>query len=81
MIKIGIYRHYKGKKYRVLFVGQHTETGESLIVYQALYGNQAIWIRPLSMFQEKVEVAGKKIFRFEFLEKQAKIVVAITHKL
>ena len=70
-IKKGIYRHYKGKLYRVLGVGRHSETFEELVVYQALYeseefGKDAIWVRPLKMFIEDVEVDGKKVKRFEF---------------
>ena len=71
-IKKGIYRHYKGKLYRVLGVGRHSETLEEMVIYQALYeseefGKDAIWVRPLKMFIEDVEIDGKKVKRFEFV--------------
>lgn len=64
-VKIGgIYRHYKNKDYKVLAVATHTETLEKMVVYQALYGERGIWVRPLQMFVEKVLVDGKEIPRF-----------------
>ncbi len=64
-IKIGgIYRHYKNKEYKVLALATHTETLEKMVVYQALYGEEAVWVRPLAMFMEMVEIGGKKIPRF-----------------
>jgi len=72
-IKIGKYKHYKGKLYQVLGLARHSETLEELIVYQALYeskefGNHAIWVRPVKMFTEKVLINGKEVNRFEFIE-------------
>jgi len=61
----GKYRHYKGNEYEVLGIGTHTETDEKLVIYKALYGEGAIWVRPLAMFQETVEVNGKIQARFE----------------
>lgn len=67
-LKIGKYRHSKsGKEYEVLFVATHSETQEKMAVYQALYGEGLIWVRPLSMFLEIVEVEGKKVPRFIFI--------------
>lgn len=63
----GRYRHYKGNDYRVLGVAQHTETGEVVVVYQALYGEHGLWIRPRSMFCESVTVAGELVPRFAFV--------------
>ena len=64
-VKIGgIYRHYKNKEYKVLAVATHTETLEKMVVYQALYGERGIWVRPLQMFVEKVLVDGKEVPRF-----------------
>ena len=63
----GRYRHYKGNDYRVLGVAQHTETGEMVVVYQALYGERGLWIRPHSMFCESVVVAGQSVPRFAFV--------------
>ena len=44
-IRPGVYRHFKGNLYRVLFTAQHSETREELVVYQALYGEQGYWVR------------------------------------
>jgi len=71
MIKPGKYRHFKGKFYEVIGVAKHSETLEDYVVYKALYdsefGKDALWIRPLKMFTEKIEIDGKKINRFEFV--------------
>ncbi|WP_038045615.1 DUF1653 domain-containing protein [Thermus caliditerrae] len=66
-VKPGLYRHYKGKLYRVLFLARHSETEEVLVVYQALYGEEGYWVRPLALFLEPVEVGGQKVPRFERL--------------
>lgn len=55
----GIYRHYKGALYEVLGVARHSETEESVVTYRALYGEYGLWVRPLEMFIETVEVAGE----------------------
>jgi len=60
----GLYRHYKGKDYRVIGRARHTETEEELVVYQALYGERGLWVRPAAMFIETVEVAGQRVPRF-----------------
>ena len=60
----GRYRHYKGNEYRVLGLARHSETLEPLVVYQALYGERGLWVRPAAMFTETVEVAGKRVARF-----------------
>lgn len=60
----GLYRHYKGQPYRVLGTAQHSETRELLVVYQALYGERGLWVRPAAMFAETVEVAGEPVPRF-----------------
>jgi hypothetical protein len=62
------YRHYKGKEYLVLYMAKHSETLEDMVVYQALYGERGIWVRPLGMFLEKVEVGGKLVDRFRELD-------------
>ena len=67
VVRLGIYEHYKGKRYEVLGVGKHSETMEEFVVYCALYGDRDIWIRPLEMFVEEVEVDGIKKPRFEYL--------------
>lgn len=66
-IKKGKYRHYKGKEYEVIGTAKHSETLEELVVYQALYGDNELWIRPKEMFLEKVLVNGKEVFRFEYI--------------
>ena len=63
----GLYRHYKGKDYTVIGVSRHSETEEELVVYRPEYGERALWVRPLKMFTEMVEVEGKKMPRFEFI--------------
>lgn len=65
--KIGIYRHYKGNEYLVIGVGKQSETLEDYVIYKALYGDQNLWVRPLYMFLEYVEVNEKTIPRFEWL--------------
>lgn len=67
--KIGKYRHYKGKDYEVIGVATHSETLEKLVVYRALYGDCDLWVRPYEMFVESVEINGKIVPRFEFIEK------------
>lgn len=60
----GIYRHYKGQRYRVLGIAHHSETEEPLVVYQALYGERGLWVRPMRMFSETVELHGQRVARF-----------------
>ena len=69
MIKLGKYRHYKGKEYEVIGVAKHSETLEDVVVYKALYKNEAsqLWVRPMAMFLEEVEVDGQKMPRFQYL--------------
>lgn len=60
----GLYRHYKGNDYCVTGLAHHTETEEVVVVYQALYGARGLWVRPVEMFNETVEVNGKRMPRF-----------------
>lgn len=68
-VKPGVrYKHFKGKEYEVLYVGKHSETMEEMVVYRQLYGECGIWVRPVEMFLEKVQVEGKWVNRFEEME-------------
>ena len=64
----GRYRHYKGREYQVLMVATHSETEEPMVVYRALYGDRGVWVRPLAMFSETVEINGQQRSRFELVE-------------
>lgn len=66
-LKPGRYRHYKGKDYQLIEVATHSETLERLVVYRPLYGDQALWVRPVTMFCEQVEVDGQTLPRFRFV--------------
>jgi hypothetical protein len=66
-IQPGIYRHYKGNEYQVYEVATHSETQEQLVVYRPLYGEQALWVRPLAMWGETVEWQGEPQPRFAWL--------------
>ena len=68
-VKPGLYRHFKGNMYRVIGTARHSETMEEMVVYQALYGEMGLWVRPRNMFLETVERDGKIFQRFEFVEK------------
>ncbi|MBQ7974685.1 MAG: DUF1653 domain-containing protein [Clostridia bacterium] len=68
MLKKGIYRHYKGNLYELIDIVNHSETLEKMVLYRALYGEKELWVRPISMWDEKVEVDGKEVSRFEFVE-------------
>ena len=67
-VQPGRYRHYKGKEYQVLGCARHTETEEEFVVYQALYGERGLWIRPKAMFLEAVQIGPKLTPRFIFVE-------------
>ena len=72
-IKPGIYEHYKGNHYRVIGLSRHSETLEELVVYKALYdspefGSDSIWVRPKTMFLEKVAHKGQQVPRFKLIE-------------
>lgn len=65
------YRHFKGNLYNVLAMAIHTETEESLVVYQALYGEQTVYARPIAMFLEQIDPQkypnAQQTFRFELV--------------
>lgn len=54
----GVYRHFKGNRYELLYVATHSETLEPMVVYRALYGEGGVWVRPLAMWTEHVERDG-----------------------
>ena len=66
-IKQGRYRHFKGNEYRVLGIARHSETLEEMVVYQALYGEQGIWVRPAHMWGETVDRDGYRGPRFTYI--------------
>lgn len=68
-MKIGIYEHYKGNKYKVIGIAKHSETLEDLVVYEPMYENKTakLWVRPLAMFEEEVEIDGQKVPRFKYI--------------
>ena len=64
----GRYRHYKGHEYEVIDIGTHSESGETLVAYRALYGKRQLWLRPIAMFVEDVEYDGVQQPRFALEE-------------
>ncbi len=66
-IKPGRYRHFKGNEYRLLYMAKHSETLAEFVVYQALYGEGGIWIRPAKMWDEQVERNGYAGPRFTYI--------------
>ena len=66
-IKLGKYRHFKGNEYRVIGMAQHSETMEEMVVYQALYGEGGLWVRPAAMWNEQVDRDGYCGPRFTYI--------------
>jgi len=67
VITLGLYRHYKGNLYQVIGIARHSETLELCVVYQALYGEYGLWVRPFAMFTEEVVVNNCRMPRFAFI--------------
>lgn len=65
----GLYRHYKGGNYEVIGIAHHSENDEQLVVYRCLYDNNSLWVRPLTMFAEKVLIEGRWVPRFTRIDK------------
>lgn len=61
----GRYKHYKGNYYEVIGTARHSETEEELVVYFAVKSPEQLWVRPLSMFIEYIELNGESIQRFK----------------
>ncbi len=67
MLKKGIYLHYKGGEYELLDVVRHSETLEELVLYKALYGERKLWVRPLKMFIENINLNSELTPRFKWI--------------
>lgn len=67
MIKPGLYRHYKGKLYRVIDFATHSETMEPVALYHEEGHSYQKWVRPISMWGETVEVNGEWVPRFVYV--------------
>lgn len=66
-LHVGKYQHYKGNFYQVQGIAIHSETEEEMVLYRPLYGAGLLWVRPLQMFLENVEIEGKKQPRFTYV--------------
>ena len=66
-LELGTYKHYKGNIYEVIGFARHSETLEELVVYKATYQKEGenLWVRPLNMFLETVEIEVVVVNRFE----------------
>ena len=74
MLKRGIYQHYKGQLYQVFNVATYSETQEKFVVYQCLYGDYSMWVRPLSMFIETVKnTENSEVPRFKLIQDTEKM--------
>lgn len=67
-IKLGIYRHYKGNTYKTLHIAKHSETLEDMVIYQDVNNPDKIWARPVSMWNDDIEIDSKTVKRFELME-------------
>ena len=66
-IQPGIYRHFKGNRYEVIGMANHSETMEPMVVYRALYGEHGLWVRPAAMWTEQIERDGYRGPRFQYI--------------
>ena len=74
-MKKGIYEHYKGNRYELIGTANHSETLEKMVVYKALYGEGDIWVRPLYMWDEEVELMGTRVPRFRYIGENEQLFV------
>ena len=70
-LKPGVYQHFKGNRYQLLYVATHSETLEPMVVYRALYGDGGVWVRPAAMWNEHVEKNGYSGPRFAWVGEKA----------
>jgi hypothetical protein len=77
-IRRGVYRHYKRRLYSVIGCAKHTETGEELVIYQALYGERHLFARPKPMFLETVTVEDREVARFEYVGREGEGAAPLT---
>lgn len=68
-LKKGKYRHFKGGEYELVDIARHSETGEEMVVYRALYGEYGLWVRPSAMWTEEVNRDGYHGPRFMYIGK------------
>ena len=66
-LKPGRYRHFKGNEYHLICTARHSETLEPMVVYQALYGEKGVWVRPAEMWSEHIERDGYSGPRFRYM--------------
>jgi len=66
-VRKGRHLHYRGKEYRVIGVALHTESKEEFVVYEQLYGDHKLWVRPIDMFLENVDFNGTVMPRFKYI--------------
>lgn len=71
-MQLGFYRHFKGGLYEVIGVAKHSETLEELVIYKSLQ-DQSFWVRPLSMWNERIEKDGKIYVRFTYIGGENKL--------
>ncbi|NQZ11913.1 MAG: DUF1653 domain-containing protein [Algicola sp.] len=71
-VEQGLYKHFKGQFYQVIAVAKHSETQEQHVVYQPMYGERGIWIRPLAMFDETITREGQTFKRFALANDEEK---------